>query len=33
VLARDLAAAQKMLAAHLHSTIDFVYPQASGEQS
>ncbi|WP_036036245.1 FCD domain-containing protein, partial [Bradyrhizobium yuanmingense] len=33
VLARDVAAAQKMLAAHLHSTIDFVYPQVGREQS
>src|SRR3954452_19756218 len=33
VLARDLAAAQAMLAAHLHSTINFVYPAISGEQS
>ncbi|MBR0790617.1 FCD domain-containing protein [Bradyrhizobium manausense] len=33
VLARDLAASQKMLAAHLHSTIDFVYPPDSREQS
>src|SRR3954462_14344361 len=32
VLARDLAAAQAMLAAHLHSTINFMYPATSGEQ-
>jgi GntR family transcriptional regulator, carbon starvation induced regulator len=30
VLARDLAGAQAMLAGHLHSTLDFVYPPAKG---
>ena len=30
VLARDIAGAQAMLAEHLHSTINFVYPPANG---
>jgi GntR family carbon starvation induced transcriptional regulator len=30
VLARDLDGAQTMLAAHLHSTLDFVYPPTKG---
>jgi GntR family transcriptional regulator, carbon starvation induced regulator len=35
VLARDLAGAQAMLAGHLHSTLDFVYPptKAVGSQT
>jgi GntR family transcriptional regulator, carbon starvation induced regulator len=30
VLTRDLEGAQTMLASHLHSTLDFVYPPATG---
>jgi GntR family carbon starvation induced transcriptional regulator len=30
VLARDLAGAQAMLASHLYSTLDIVYPPAMG---
>ena len=30
VLARDLVEAPTMLASHLHSTLDFVYPPAKG---
>jgi GntR family transcriptional regulator, carbon starvation induced regulator len=30
ILARDLGEAQAMLASHLHSTLDFVYPTATG---
>jgi DNA-binding GntR family transcriptional regulator len=33
VLARDLDVAQPMLAAHLHSTLDFVYPPNKKEKS
>jgi GntR family carbon starvation induced transcriptional regulator len=33
VLARDLAKAQAMLAEHLHSTLDFVYPPAKKDKS
>ena len=33
VLARDVAGAQAMLEAHLHSTLDFVYPPNKGDQS
>jgi len=30
VLSRDIAGAQAMLAEHLHSTINFVYPPGNG---
>ena len=33
VLARDIEGAQVMLASHLHSTLDFVYPTAKKDQS
>jgi GntR family transcriptional regulator, carbon starvation induced regulator len=33
ILARDVAGATAMLAAHLHSTLDFVYPPAKGDGS
>jgi GntR family transcriptional regulator, carbon starvation induced regulator len=33
VLARDVAGAQAMLASHLHSTLDFVYPPGKGDRS
>jgi DNA-binding GntR family transcriptional regulator len=33
VLARDVEGAQAMLASHLHSTLDFVYPPGKGERS
>jgi GntR family transcriptional regulator, carbon starvation induced regulator len=33
VLARDVEGAQAMLASHLHSTLDFVYPPATGDRS
>ena len=33
VLARDVAKAQAMLAAHLRSTLDFVYPPARKDKS
>jgi GntR family carbon starvation induced transcriptional regulator len=33
VLARDLDSAQTMLASHLHSTLDYVYPPTKGDES
>ena len=33
VLARDIEGAQAMLASHLHSTLDFVYPPGKGDRS
>jgi GntR family transcriptional regulator, carbon starvation induced regulator len=33
VLARDVEGAQAMLASHLHSTLDFVYPPGKGDRS
>ena len=33
VLERDLEGAQNMLASHLHSTLEFVYPKAKGGKS
>jgi DNA-binding GntR family transcriptional regulator len=33
VLARNVGKAHTMLAAHLHSTLDFVYPPGKGDQS
>ena len=33
VLERDVEGAQNMLASHLHSTLDFVYPPAKGNKS
>ena len=33
VLARDVTKAQAMLAAHLRSTLDFVYPPAKKDKS
>lgn len=33
VLARDVAGARTMLEAHLHSTLDFVYPPNKGDRS
>jgi GntR family carbon starvation induced transcriptional regulator len=33
VLARDIEGAQAMLASHLHSTLDFVYPPAKKDRS
>lgn len=33
VLARDVEGAQTVLASHLHSTLDFVYPPAKGNKS
>lgn len=33
VLARDVEGAKTMLASHLHSTLDFVYPPAKGNKS
>jgi GntR family carbon starvation induced transcriptional regulator len=33
ILARDVEGAQTMLASHLHSTLDFVYPPAKGNKS
>jgi GntR family carbon starvation induced transcriptional regulator len=33
VLARDIGGAQTMLASHLHSTLDFVYPPAKRDRS
>jgi GntR family carbon starvation induced transcriptional regulator len=33
VLARDVKGAPSLLAAHLHSTLDFVYPPAKGNRS
>src|ERR1700681_365332 len=33
VLARDVDGAQQMLASHLHSTLDFVYPPVKGDRS
>ena len=31
VLARDIGGGQAMLAAHLHSTLDYVYPDGAGD--
>ena len=33
ILARDVDGAQQMLASHLHSTLDFVYPPVKGDRS